>query len=117
MFKQTLTMQRIPSQVDSDSKITIGKLADRQEETPTKGEQSVADTTQATVFKPTVLGSVAIPPLSVAPLAEISSTDLSRLLLNSASSKFTNPLATVRAAIDTTSVAAKFGPLSRIIKG
>jgi hypothetical protein len=117
MFKQTLTMQRIPSQVDSDSKVTVGKLADRQEETPTKGEQSVNDTTQATVFKPTVPGSVSIPPLSVAPLAEISSTDLSRLLLNSASSKFTNPLGTVKAAIDTTSVAAKFGPLAKIMKG
>jgi hypothetical protein len=118
MFKQTLTMQRIPSQIDSDSKITIGKLADRQEETPAKGEQSVADTTQGTVVKHTVLGSVAIPPMSVAPFAEISKTDISTLLANSiVGPKFPNPLASVSAAIDTTSVAAKFSPLSKYIKG
>jgi len=117
MFKQTLTMQRVPSQVDSDSKITVGKLADRQEEAPAKGEQSVADTTQATIFKPTLPGSVAIPPMSVAPFAEISKTDINNLLATSVGAKFPNPLATVSAAIDTTSVAAKFSPLSKILKG
>jgi hypothetical protein len=117
MFKQILTMQRISSQVDSNSKITIGKLADRQEETPAKGEQSVDDTTQGTVVKHTVLGSVAVPPMSVAPFAEISKTDINNLLATSVGAKFPNPLATVSAAIDTTSVAAKFSPLSKYIKG
>ena len=106
-FRQVLTIQRIANQLPSTSKIAPEKPGDATVTEPNKLDTPVADNTQATagIVVPSFAKKPVIQPPSIAPLADISVSDL---LSNSAMSNFKNPIGSLLDKVSS-SVTTKFG--------
>ena len=110
-FKQVLTIQRLQGQLPPSSKIAPEKIGDATVTEPNKVDKLVADSTKATagIVVPSFAKKPPIQPPTLAPLADISASDLASLLsLNSAVSNFTNPIGSLLNKVSS-SVTTKFG--------